>query len=240
MIERAVAARVQSIEWGSDVHLPAGDIALATRVGEATRAAGIEVCSYGSYIRFPWAQGPAESIEPVIESARALGAPRIRIWAGPSDSAKADAVSRAATTAELVRMAELAAEASIELAVEFHSGTLADTAASTLQLLDELPSNVSTYWQPRVGAPDAAALDDLDALAARVSTAHAFSWGAAFDRHLLATRPGLWSQAFERIVRLPKVTDVLVEFLPGDDPALLDSEVHQLEDWRFAAREGNS
>ena len=75
----AKTAGLEAIEWGGDVHVPHGDVALAREVGEATRAAGLEVAAYGSYYRLG---EPAPDFSDVLASAKALGAPIIRIWAG--------------------------------------------------------------------------------------------------------------------------------------------------------------
>ncbi|MGA6222073.1 sugar phosphate isomerase/epimerase family protein [Streptomyces umbrinus] len=231
MIDRASAAGLASIEWGSDVHVPAGDLALARAVGERTRAAGLAVCSYGSYLRFPW-QKHAENVSDVIATAQALRAPRVRVWAGPCGSADADEDSRAATTSALRDMAATARSAGIELAVEFHLGTLTDTVTSTRRLLKEIGlPHVSAYWQPRVGATDSDVLTDLDVLGEDVSTIHVFSWGDRFERHPLRHRQGMWRSVIARAVRLPGVTDLLLEFLPDDNADLLPSEAATLRGW---------
>jgi 3-dehydroshikimate dehydratase len=238
VIERAVAAGLDSIEWGSDVHLPAGDLDLAEAMGRRTREAGLTVCSYGSYVGFPWARGVPERFDAVLETAQALGAPRIRVWAGPHGSEAADVDARTRATDDLREMVALAAAAGVEVAVEFHGGTLADTAASTRQLLTDLGGAASTYWQPRVGATDDEALGDLAALASDVSTVHVFSWGSSYDRHPLAWRRDLWTRALPRIASSPRITDLLLEFLPADDADLLPTEAAELRTWLADARTG--
>src|SRR3954471_24564793 len=134
----AVAERagLAAIEWGADVHVPPGDLAAADAAREA-----FAVASYGTYFR----AGEDRDFTPVVETARRLGAPRIRIWAGRVGSAKATAGQRAAVTAG-VRAAAEEAEG-LELALEFHGGTLTDTAESALALLEEIGrESVRTYW----------------------------------------------------------------------------------------------
>ena len=41
-------AGLSLIEWGSDVHVPAGDFALAEAVAKKTQEAGMRCVSYGS------------------------------------------------------------------------------------------------------------------------------------------------------------------------------------------------
>jgi hypothetical protein len=235
VIDSVSRAGLESIEWGSDVHVPAGDVEVARRIGDATREAGLEVCSYGSYVGFPWQRGAPEKFRDVLASARALGAPRVRIWAGPEASADASVDARAQATADIRAITRAAEQEDIEVALEFHLGTLTDTAESTLELLRDLGFAASTYWQPRVGVGDEDALGDLDALSPYISTIHAFSWGSRFDRHLLDSRESLWRAVLDRAVALPRVTDVLIEFLPQDDIALLVGEARALRDWAESA-----
>ncbi len=89
----AAGAGLECIEWGADVHVPPGDLEAAARAREATRAAGLRVASYGSYWR---CAGP---FEPVLASARELGAPRVRIWAGDTGSREATPAQRDAIAA---------------------------------------------------------------------------------------------------------------------------------------------
>lgn len=228
VIALAVSAGLASIEWGGDVHVPPGDTDAARDVGERTRAAGLDVASLGSYFRCD----EVGDFPSVLSSAAALGAPRIRVWAGEIGSADASADDRARVTSQLDTAALHAAEYGIEVALEFHGGTLTDTAESTLDLLSGITStNVSCYWQPSVGADDEAALADLSNLARWVSTIHVFSWWPQHERLPLAGREELWTRALGFAVTLPGVTDALIEFLPDDDPALLASEAATLTAW---------
>ncbi len=73
-------AQVRGIEWGGDVHVPPGDLENARAVGQMTRDAGLQVAAYGSYFRCD-----GSDFEPVLETALAVGAPLIRVWAGTVD-----------------------------------------------------------------------------------------------------------------------------------------------------------
>jgi sugar phosphate isomerase/epimerase len=226
IVELAADAGLEVIEWGGDVHVPAGDIARAAAVSKMTTDAGLAVASYGSYFR----AGPGEPLTPVLDSAQALGADRIRIWAGGLGSAEATAADWAATVTRLQAAASEAASRGIGLALEFHSGTLADTAPTTLRLLDEVghPA-LSTYWQPPVAATDDDALAEYAAIADRTTAAHVFSWWPETERMPLRARDGLWTRFFaaaHAAANPPR--DALLEFVPGDDPALLAGEAAAL------------
>lgn len=90
LIQEVVDAGLQGLEWGGDVHVPHGDTSTAEQVGIRTREAGLEVVAYGSYYRLGETRDNPE-FEAVLESACALKAPTIRVWAGRQASADADA-----------------------------------------------------------------------------------------------------------------------------------------------------
>ncbi|MGN8027461.1 sugar phosphate isomerase/epimerase family protein [Microbacterium sp. 22242] len=226
IVELAAEAQLAVIEWGGDVHVPPGDVARAAEVARITADAGLEVCSYGSYFR----AGIGEEIDPVLDSAEALGADRIRVWAGGIGSAEATGAQRSGIIDGLARAAEQAGRRGISLALEFHGGTLADDAAQTLSVLDEVGStHLSTYWQPTVSAPDEIALAEYERIADRVSAVHVFSWWPAAERLTLTARDGLWRAFFTAAAAAPSPPrDALLEFVPGDAPEALAGEAAAL------------
>ena len=229
IVELAADAGLEVIEWGGDVHVPPGDVIRAAEVARATADAGLAVASYGSYFR----ARPDDSLMPVLDSAQALGADRVRIWAGTTGS---DAATDGEWHAVVARLRSAASEAEgrgIGLALEFHSGTLADTAPTTLRLLDEVGSPaLSTYWQPTVAASVDAVLEEYRALAAHTSAAHVFSWWPRQERLPLRARDALWTRLFAdaRAASAPP-RDALLEFVPGDDPAQLAGEATALREY---------
>src|SRR4051812_923904 len=203
----AVAERagLAAIEWGADVHVPPGDLAAADAAREA-----FPVAAYGSYFR----AGEDRDIAPVVETARRLGAPRIRIWAGRVGSAEATPEQRAAV-ADGVRAVAEAADG-LEVALEFHGGTLTDTPGAALGLLGGGGRGSGrTYWQPPQGAPDEAALAGLRLVLPHLAALHVFSWWPRDERLPLSARADLWREA----LALAGDVDALLEFVPDDDPA---------------------
>ncbi|GAA4487596.1 sugar phosphate isomerase/epimerase family protein [Microbacterium panaciterrae] len=222
----AARAGLSVIEWGGDVHVPPGDPARAAEVARITADAGLAVCSYGSYFR----ADAGEEIGAILDSAEALGADRIRVWAGRIGSADATPAERAETIDALARAAEQAGRRRVGLALEFHGGTLADDAEQTLRVLDEVGSpHLSTYWQPTVSASDAVAVAEYERIADRVSAVHVFSWWPAAERLPLNARDGLW-RAFSAAAAVAPAPprDALLEFVPDDDPATLAAEAAAL------------
>jgi hypothetical protein len=213
----AVAARagLAAIEWGADVHVPPGDLAAAERARAAGERAGVAVASYGSYWR---ADDALDELAPVLDSARALGAPRVRIWAGRDGS------DRAAVTDGLRAAVELAG--GLEVALEFHGGTLTETPESAVALLEAAPG-AHTYWQPPQGAADAVALAGLRAVKPWLAALHVFSWWPRDERLPLAARAELWRAALAEAGDV----DALLEFVPGDDPEAVVRDAGTLSGW---------
>lgn len=229
IVTLAADAGLEVIEWGGDVHVPPGDTARAAEIALATADAGLASCSYGSYFR----AGTGEELTPILDSAEALGVDRVRIWAGAVDVVDATDADWAQTVERLRSAADEAGERGIGLALEFHSGTLAATAPSTLRLLAEVGSPwLSTYWQPTVAASVDEVLEEYRAVAAHTSAAHVFSWWPVKERLPLRARDALWTRFFAEAgaaERPPR--DALLEFVPGDDPEVLAAEAAALRSY---------
>jgi 3-dehydroshikimate dehydratase len=227
IVELAVAAGLRGIEWGGDIHVPAGDIQAARAVRQITADAGLRVIAYGSYFRFQ----PGAAFEPVLETAVALGAPLIRIWAGGRPSAETDDDARAMLVAESRRIARLSSQANVTLAYEFHEHTLTDTTESALALL-QAAKGMRTLWQPPHKIEPAAQLDSLRAILPWLTNVHAFAWrGAAHERLPLANGAKLWQPALNIIASSGRDHAVLLEFVAGDDPRNLLRDAATLNAW---------
>ena len=85
-------AGLRCVEWGADVHAPPHDHVRLPDVRMRTERAGLRVASYGSY----WRAGvsTAAELDSLAVAATALGAPRVRLWAGPTGSDAADGRAR--------------------------------------------------------------------------------------------------------------------------------------------------
>lgn len=232
VVARSADASLACIEWAGDVHVAPGDLAAAARARECTRAAGLEIASYGSYLRFDDTDESARTTGgQVLTAARELDAPRVRVWAGSQGSAQTSPDQRRHIVGRMRRFADDAATAGIEVGLEFHGGTLTDEVASTLQLLDEIDRvTVRTYWQPPVGLRTDQALATLRPVLSRSSTIHVFSWWPRTERLPLAERAELWQKVFGMLAREGSDRDALLEFVPDDDPAVLAREARTLRE----------
>jgi 3-dehydroshikimate dehydratase len=226
VIQATAAAGLHLLEWGADVHATPGDPEALRRLRDRTRDAGLAVSSYGSY----WRAGHdgLGDFTTIAEAAAALGAPRIRVWAGTEGSADTSPGARSRVVGALREAADIAAGHGMGVATEFHGGTLTDTAASTARLLEEAAHPaLSTYWQPPVGEGDAQALAGLRTVLDHLSAIHVFSWWPDRQRLPLTGRERLWRQ----VLSLAPPVDLLLEFVPGDDPGRLAGEARTLRSW---------
>ncbi|MFD3515797.1 sugar phosphate isomerase/epimerase family protein [Streptomyces sp. NPDC058657] len=221
----AADAGLEVVEWGADVHAPPGEPDSVRAVRDVSDRHGLACCSYGSYFRAT--PGEMTHFPAVARAAVLLGAPRVRVWAGGTGSAATPPDERHRAVTCLREAGRIAADHGLELATEFHQGTLTDTVASTLRLLEEVGmDNVRTYWQPPLDAPDEEALAGLAELGDRVTAVHAFSWWPGNTRLRLAERENLWAAALRRLAG--RRVEALLEFVPGDDPTVLGREAGTL------------
>ena len=126
-------------------HVPDGaDAATLRAIGASIRSHGLEVLAYGSYL----GHGPEDGDEAAREADRAaaLGTRLLRVWA----PLRADAEDEgfAEIVARLGRACDAAREHEIEVVVERHIGSFADTPERTLRLLEAVGrANFSLNWQ---------------------------------------------------------------------------------------------
>ena len=239
VVELAAEAGLACVEWAGDAHVPPGDTAAAERARILTESAGLAVASYGSYLRFDGTdeEFAAES-EAVLAAARALGAPRIRVWAGRTGSAETPAAERSRIAARIREVAQAAGAHGIDLGLEFHGGTLTDEIGSTLRLLEEIGHDrVLSYWQPHQGMPEGDALQTLRQVLPRTSTIHVFSWWPRHERLPLTDRAALWREVFTVLAAEGSDRDALLEFVPWDDPSVLAREALSLRELIAAGTE---
>ena len=232
VVEAAAFAGLEGIEWGGDIHVPHGDIVKADEVRRMTLDAGLVVPSYGSYYKAGVSEAAGLAFEHVLETARELGAPVIRVWAGQKGSAEADAAYRARVVADSRRIATMAAQVGIVVASEYHGGSLTDTDASTVVFLNEVGhDNFKSYWQPRVGLGATEALKGLNELLPRLMHVHVFHWMADHTRRPLVEGADIWNRYLKLAARAQGDRFAMLEFVPNDDPSVLAVEAATLKQW---------
>jgi 3-dehydroshikimate dehydratase len=230
IIALAVHAGVMQMEWGGDVHVPPGQIDVAREVGTRTQDAGLAVASYGSYYRAgSISSGP--EFERCLDSATALGAPLIRVWAGDRGAAEADPHIRERVLQDTRRICRLAAERGLAVAFEFHAGTLIDSAAAAADLLgcESLP-NLRTLWQPLGSASPAARMAEVQRVLPWLAHIHIYHWPGG-QRVPLADGEREWIASLSVVARAGRPVGLFLEFVQDDSPEQFIADAATLQRW---------
>jgi len=229
IIRLAVKAGLSSIEWGGDVHVPAGNTQRAREVGQSTREAGLAVSAYGSYYRLN-CDDKESAFERTLDSAVALGAPTIRVWAGPKGSADVLPQERGEIIDDALRISEKAARAGITISLEYHAGTLTDSRASVRSLLSELADpNIQFLWQPPAGEPVEMCSDRLRDVLPRLRNVHVFHWWpTARERLPLLEGEACWRAYIDIVRGSGRSAEFLLEFVANDSPEQLLADATSL------------
>jgi hypothetical protein len=181
---------------------------------------------------------PNLSFDAVLETALAMGAMTVRVWAGIRDAEDVDDTQRALIVEDIVRIAEKAAQAGVTLGFEYHHGTLTNSPHSTARLMREVPQEaVRFYWQAPFGRSPEYCLDSLRCLLPRLAHVHVFHWtiGAGvisdlrspelkslvwpqdYHRHPLCDGAACWQTYLECASSAPSDHWALLEFTKDDD-----------------------
>jgi len=221
------SAGLESIEWGGDVHVPPGRFALAQQVQQQTIDAGLTVSAYGSYYRL----GETANFEAVLDTAEALNAPIIRVWAGTSPSADADDAYWGMICADANRTVEQASQRGISISLEHHEGTLTDTTDSAQRLLQQV-DELRTFWQPPHTPNLQEKIQSLQALLPWMTNVHVFQWHPeSRERFPLVDGEDDWKQYIDLLRRFSGDHTLSLEFVHGDDETQLFKDAATLKRW---------
>jgi 3-dehydroshikimate dehydratase len=232
VVDVAAAAGLEGIEWGGDIHVPAGDEAAASDA--AARCAGQRIMcpSYGSYLG---ARSPVKDPGPTLDTALAIGAPNVRVWCPFGLGAESAEEPRAEVTAGVAAIASAALARRLTVSLEFHPGTLTETSTSAARLLAEVDApNLFTYWQPAPGGDAADSLQELAVVQPDLSHLHVFWWDKDGGRLPLERGAGLWPQALSCAAGANRWAGdrfAFLEFVAADDPAQLAADAATLTRW---------
>ena len=239
VIEIAVKADLQGVEWWGRDHVPHGDVDAARRVAKQTRAAGLDVACYGSYYRAGVSEAEGLAFTNVLNTAEALGSPMIRIWAGSQNGIEAEDAHVRVVIDDTLRIADLAAERKIALTFEYHGGSLTDRNETAIRFASQV-SHPSIFfsWQPPHGYSLEHCLAGLLGLLPRLGTLHVYHWTIGsydantvnetirplvfpdgFHRHPLADGADRWQAYLAAARNAGRDHWALLEFVKDNDPS---------------------
>nr|MBQ4318240.1 TIM barrel protein [Clostridia bacterium] len=212
MIKLIKDSGLRGVEWSSNCHVPETDTAFAAEVREKCKAADITIFSYGCYYKL----GEGMDRKPVIDTAVALGAPNIRIWAGTKNSEDVDAARRAELVKEAQEFADDAKAHGIDVSFEYHGGTLTNNVDSAYNLIREIGrDNVYLYWQPNQYKDLDFNIKALTKVLPYVKNIHVFCWKNS-DRFMLAEGIAAWNEYIRILKTSGKDHGMLMEFVKDD------------------------
>lgn len=229
VVELVSRAGLSGIEWGGDVHVPHGDTATAREVLRTTRDAGLQVAAYGSYYRIGHSEDDGLSFDNVLQTAAQLEAPIIRVWAGTKNSEDADEEYFQLIASETRRICERAERTGIQIATEFHGGTVCNTPSSTHRLMEAVNHpNLKTLWQPVTALSTQQNIESLREVLSWLANLHVFHW-TSDGRHPLEEGEGAWHEYLS--VARDKANWALLEFVHDDDPEQFLHDAATLKRW---------
>ena len=215
IIDLALANGLTEIEWGADVHVPAGDEAIAKAVKTLCEEKEIKTPSYGSYFKGT----SIEDFHPVLKSAVILEAKLIRIWAGRIPPETITQLEFENLVSVLQDACDLAFDQGIALALEYHRKSMTQTKEGALRLIKAVNrTNLKCYWQPNPEVAFEEQLKEIQAIGPYITTFHVFNWSADNTRFLLDENDGLrkW-RAYAAQARLVGANpNFLIEFVKED------------------------
>ncbi len=223
VIALACDASLSGIEWGGDVHVPHDEPATAKRVGLMTRDAGLRVAGYGSYYFVGQSENEGLEFSRVLETAKALGAPTIRVWAGKKGTASADDADWSRVVNDAQRIAGLAGQAGVRICVEYHGNSLTDNYGAAISLHERIASkNVDLMWQPLYNHSFEDQRSAFESMLPLISNIHVFWWlptnnPHGYDRLPLADGIDAWKTFIAVLKRSGREHFAMLEFVKDDD-----------------------
>ena len=225
IIIAAKNAGLECIEWGSDIHAPAGDTDKLNKIAELRKKHGITCCSYGTY--FTLGTTDLSELENYIQSAKILGTNVLRVWCGKKNKAEHTDSERILFLEECKKAAKIAEENGAYICMECHNWSYTETIDGALDLMNFVNSpNFLMYWQPNQFMDENTNLNYAETISPYCKLIHAFNWKGD-NRFSLADGVEIWKKY---LGKLKDVKTVLLEFMPDDRIESLETEAKALFD----------
>lgn len=226
---------LQGIEWEANRHVTPGNLEAAEKARTLCARNGITIPSYGSYYKAGISEESGMPFRTVLDTARELEAPCIRIWAGEQDYDKSKKSYIETVVNDTLRIADMAAEKEMTLIFEFHSNSLTNTTDYTLLFANQVEHPAVTFsWQPIHTNTQEECENSLSKILPLLNTVHVFHWdmgpysdlgytseqfineGLHWIRHPLSRGIDRWRKYFEIANNTGRNHWALLEFTKDD------------------------
>lgn len=229
IIDITYASGLKAVEWGSDVHLPAGNADTAEFIRKRSDDTGIMPISYGSY--YGKGESGYDMFSKLVNTAKAIGTDNIRIWAGGKDSGDVSLQERAQYVLEAQKLADIAKENGIDVSFECHKSTLTDTPDSALKLIEEIGrDNVYLYWQPLQSEDIQLNKNIIKRFLPYLKNVHVYAW-KGLERFALAEHEKAWREYIDVLRQSEQTRALLLEFVKNDSVEQFKADADTLLGW---------
>lgn len=223
ILKAMTKAGLNYIEWGGDVHAPAGDMEKVGQLPALQKEYGVACSSYGSYFRI--GVSAFDELPYVVEAAKKLGTNIIRLWAGNEGSAAYTRQKKEDFFSECRKIAQFGAQNDVIFCLECHNWTYTDTKETALELMKAVDSpNFRMYWQPNQFKSVEENIAYAKLLSPYTEHIHVFNWKGE-QKMPLCEAVDVWKRylsAFDTDKTL------LLEFMPDGDIQSLEKEAAAL------------
>ncbi|HHU84667.1 MAG TPA: TIM barrel protein [Clostridiales bacterium] len=207
IVEIAVRANADCIEWGGDIHVK--DIKSALYAKKLCDDAGIKICSYGSYYRV--GSKKAEEWKSVCEIAKALGASSVRVWLGNADSEKTDIDTYMTLVEDAKNICTVAADYGLFVCPECHDNTYNNNTDAFLRIHSDIGfENFRTYFQSRYRRLEYD-LDRIERTAPHIESVH-ISYSEQMREQFPRYNPKYIDMLLDKIISVGFDGNLLVEY----------------------------
>lgn len=217
--------KIEYVEWGGDIHLPAGNFSAIDELALLTKQYSLKTLSYGSYYRVGTKDYAA--FAKLVDTAKAIGAKTVRIWLGSVGSKETSEECFNNMVQETQVLADMADKASIQIAFEFHKNTYNDCAENTVKFLKAVDKqNVGSYWQPLGEGKDT---ENLKTILPYLMGIHVFYWNKRGRRYSLSKGEKQWREWIEIAKKKTTAIPYILEFVKGDKVKQFEKDVITLK-----------
>lgn len=221
VVKIALNNNMDYIEWGSDSHVKFENN-IENNINMLKAVGCLPCSSYGTY--YVVGENNIHKFKTLCYIAGQLGANIIRVWLGNKSSKNTSIAEITALHNEVQWMADIAKQASLTIAFEFHKNTLNDSAKSCLAFVKHVNrDNVRTYWQP-FGEHESD-MRTLAEICYYMVGVHVFQWSTKGVRKPLKRGVKVWKEYFGLLKDRHINPIIVMEFVKNDSPRQFAKDV---------------